>query len=508
MPRIPLLPEVKPRWDVINESLPVYVNVAHRCATNVYGEETVQGFRDAVEVGFLPELDLQQLVDGTLVGCHDDTVDRTMTNIGTGNVNTKTQVQWRAARIIPAIAGGTTHDALFWNEILDQYGGRCIIVPELKDTDVATATAFIAGIKKRGLERAVIGQCFGYATCKQLATNGITALFLSTNLPVAGSSGVPAGWTWASIKADGIDFVCFNINGNITAADVTAAKAAGLKVWGYTVNNLVDQAKADSLGMTGVFSNDPWLSSGNVQTVSAWDPEGAVRPKGMTHYYWNSVPAFAPYPQSALGTPHLSGDWLGSIGNTVIPYFHLPSYGLLNPPIRVSFRAHFGLGTGTAATLTGNIGVVLCSNPVSGFFMDSAKANQNAIAAVVRRNGQLQSWKYVAGAAAVSVNATPSAVTAGTNEVAPLASEGWIEVDVIITATTVQMIAQSPRYTSSTGAVQTAWNTPANANGQMTTPAVAHGMTTAQLANLELTVRLQDAGPSYISNVRVAPATA
>lgn len=559
MPRVlgPNLPYV-PNLDQYAESLPAYINFSHRCAPLVYGEETIDGFMDSVKSGFLPEFDLQQLVDGTLVACHDDTVDRTMTNIGTGNVNTKTQAQWRAARVKPAVEGGVTHDALFWNEMLDQFGRRAIIVPELKDGDAATATAFIAGIKKRGMERNIIAQCFGYATAKMFAQNGIPSMFLSSNMPVGGAAGVPVGWTWASMKADGITFFCFNFmrsDTNILLADVNAAKAAGLKVVGYTANTLADQAKANTLGLHGVFTNDPWLTSGNVQTQSGLNVAAGIRPKGSTYYRYSvasttTVAGTTALPPKDIG---INGESFGipNALNTMVTYFHLPNFGVITIPCRISMRIQFGQPAGG---LTTNAGFVLSNVPVAGFFEDNAHtlpAAQNAIACVVRRNGQLASWKYVAGADAVAVNNTPATVagvgtapnwttmpvpTPGVNEVGPTTGEGYVDFTALITTTTIQLFAQSPAYLSTTGtmagmpfaqlinATDTAVGTnPAwslnsaeynttqriamtgGANSFFSTPAVAHGMTAPQLAGMELTLRFASSGASYISDVRYSP---
>ena len=70
-----------PRPDLISE-LAAPAVIAHRGGgALVYPEQGLRGMIAAVDGGFLPEMDIQFLSDGTPVLCHDSTVDRTMTGV-------------------------------------------------------------------------------------------------------------------------------------------------------------------------------------------------------------------------------------------------------------------------------------------------------------------------------------------------------------------------------------------------------------------------------------------
>ncbi len=67
------------------------LTISHRGGTGVYPEHSWEAKSGSIASGFIPEFDLRLLADGrTLVNCHDVTVDRTMNNIGTGPVSSKT----------------------------------------------------------------------------------------------------------------------------------------------------------------------------------------------------------------------------------------------------------------------------------------------------------------------------------------------------------------------------------------------------------------------------------
>nr|WP_240689691.1 glycerophosphodiester phosphodiesterase family protein [Brevibacterium sp. S111] len=55
--------------------------ISHRGGADVYPEESMEGFTASAKDGFLPEMDIQFLEDGTPVLIHDDTADRTLNGV-------------------------------------------------------------------------------------------------------------------------------------------------------------------------------------------------------------------------------------------------------------------------------------------------------------------------------------------------------------------------------------------------------------------------------------------
>jgi len=360
--------------------------IAHRGGYNLYPEEGLEGMRAAMRSQFLPEVDVLALADGTLVCLHDDTVNRTMTG-QTGDATALTREQWLAMQIKPAVKGGKTGQTFLFEDWLDEFGGRVVLVPEIKNSTTAIINAVIAAIKDRGLEKSVIVQCFNFETCRTLAAAGIQALFLF---------GGSTSYTPEEIAAAGINFV--GPSSSVTATTVTNMKAAGLTVWVYTVNTPgVWQAQRDK-GADGVFSNDPWYVSGRYSTRTS-DPfgEGYGWPGIRAHYeIGNNLTTTAP----AVSGNALQFSQVDSTSNDVQVVYQ-DWAGKLALPVEISMRIEYGTDTDNSGH---GFGLVLYNNLADSDadFMDTAKAGQNGFTALLRRNGMAEAWTYVDGGGAVN----------------------------------------------------------------------------------------------------------
>jgi glycerophosphoryl diester phosphodiesterase len=113
---------------------------AHRGAMSHAPENTLAAFETAISMGvYRIECDVRQTADGHLVLMHDDTVDRT-TN-GTGSLRELTLEQVRELRAVTGAGGGTGSEPVpTLEEALRCAKGRCKLLVELKDTDIAEAT--------------------------------------------------------------------------------------------------------------------------------------------------------------------------------------------------------------------------------------------------------------------------------------------------------------------------------------------------------------------------------
>ena len=394
------------------------LTISHRGGPNIYPENSWEAKSGSVSSGFVPEFDLRLLADGqTFVSCHDPTVDRTMTNIGPGAVGTKTVAEWRRARIRPAIPGGREGRPILWDEVLDRWGGDVVLVPELKEP--ASAQIFVDGVRRRGLQSSVIAQTFDWAVARQVAAAGVETLFLSTRYPAQAPD---------AIRAVGIGFVGGDLR-HWTTAEVTAMQAAGLKVFGFTARTKAEAVTAVALACDAVFSDDAWLTTDSIPLQSG-DPFGeGIKPFGMGQPYRSSGLEVVAPPMRLAGRKL---GWSAPPGD--VTYARAPWAGVLSRPVRVSMRIHFGPSPDQAD----NAGFVLLEDAMTQPFTDGARAGQNALLFVVRRDGRLHGWRYVDGTAAVPANSpAPSAPPL----VAP-GCEGVVDFSVVLDETTVRLHAQ------------------------------------------------------------------
>ena len=218
--------------------------VAHRGGALVYPESSKEAFGAVSTTAFPIETDLRALQDGTLVPLHDETVDRTMSGV-TGGPGSLSREEWAVARILHP-QGGSEGTPTTWEAMLDEYGGRCTLVPELKDPNVDLA-AFAESILTRGLQDTVIVQTFDYPTARALARSGLRVLYLlrEGEEPEA-----------TAIRAGGIDLV--GPHKSISGEYLGLLKAAGLTVWPYTVNDEPAATRLSRDGADGVFTDNRW----------------------------------------------------------------------------------------------------------------------------------------------------------------------------------------------------------------------------------------------------------
>lgn len=155
------------------------LTISHGGGPGVYPEHSWEAKSGSIASGFIPEFDLRLLADGrTLVNCHDVTVDRTISNIGTGPVSGKTVSQWQRARIKPAIPGGAEGRPVFWDEVLDRWAGRVVLVAELKDP--SAVDVFLDSVLSRGLAPSILAKSFDLATASRLAAAGVETILSAT----------------------------------------------------------------------------------------------------------------------------------------------------------------------------------------------------------------------------------------------------------------------------------------------------------------------------------------
>lgn len=221
--------------------------IAHRGGAARYPEHSMEAYDADARAGFPIEQDVQLLRDGTPVIIHDDTVDRTMT--GHGKVKDLDLKQWKRMRIKPIKPGGKPVKPLLLKQVLDKFGGKHLLVPEIKSQDAKDA--LIGAVVKRGLQRDVIIQSFFYEAAVAAAGKNIPTLWLSSD--------APTNEKFDAAKKAGITYWGYNLD--LDAAAVKRAVDAGLKPVAWTVNTVSDARRQFRAGAVGVFTNNPWKLS-------------------------------------------------------------------------------------------------------------------------------------------------------------------------------------------------------------------------------------------------------
>lgn len=398
------------------------LTISHRGGPGVYPEHSWEAKTGSTSYGFVPEFDLRALADGrTLVNSHDVTVERTMVNIGSGEVSTKTVAEWKHARIRPAIPGGWEGRPVFWDEVLEKWGGRLVLVAELKD-DTAVQV-FVDSIVSRGVQRAVLAQSANWAVATRIAAAGIETMYLSNSTPAQ---------TPAELTAAGIHYYGGNVLAT-PAETVQAMQAAGIRTVGYTVHTLTEATTPAARAWDGLFSDDAWRTTESIP-IRSGDPFGdGIRPYGMDVYSYDPSCGTVGEPQVPI---RLVGRRLGfSQAASPVACASQPWAGKeLARPLRVSMRLWFGTG----GEQTASLGFAL-SSAASGLFVDGPCPGQNAFAFVVRRNGQLAAWSYADGGGPVTLGATT--LKPG-QEYAPAGWEGAVDFSVLVEQDRIILQAQ------------------------------------------------------------------
>lgn len=397
---------------------PVYIG--HRGSPVVYPEHSLEGYRAVALDGFCPEQDVRELADGTLVCIHDATTNRTMDVNAT--VASMTKAEWLKARINPAVKGGDTAQPALFEHVLDDLGGTILLLPELKTLTVGACDKFIAAIKKRGLERAVIVQCSNYDLAVRMAQAGLAALFL-----VGTGSAIP----FSQMVADGIQYI--GPSRTAPASVIADGNAAGLRSLAYTMLTKEQGDTQLARGAFGLFCDDPWTVSDQIPVKTVFEPNGTSWPGA---YGYTRTPGVGNSPATHnQWRINVDGVVSGSELNGNIYHLNLPVMGLVKPPFKLYFDVNFE----RSGTQTSLVGFYLWKNLTdpTALFEDAAVPGQWGYTGGVRRNGNIHLWKYLNGSTASAV-----ASSTGTT-IAPENMMGTATMMVHVTSTEVMISSNS-----------------------------------------------------------------
>jgi glycerophosphoryl diester phosphodiesterase len=253
---------------------------AHRAAKNIFPESSQEGYRGCVSMGLnVLEMDVRIATDGTLIVHHDDTMERTTNK--TGSVERYSAMGFRSAKI--DLLPGWEGTPVLFEDLLREFGNKVIYAPEIKGPGVNEKLVDV--IIKYNLQNNVIIQSFSATDLTYAISKGIPVVYLKAQEDY--SPQTILGW--------GINSV--GLSTSLSDTYVSSCIDAGLKAYMYTVNRRYEYDEFSSLGVHGVFSDDPlWVT--RKSPILEWDP---FRDQVFTHGHF-SPPAISDYTGGDRGT--------------------------------------------------------------------------------------------------------------------------------------------------------------------------------------------------------------
>ena len=199
-------------------------------------ENTCASFRKALRSGASGlEFDVRRCGDGRLVVLHDETIDRT-TN-GRGRVRDLSYGELRQ------FDAGFGEPIPLLTDVLDEFGGHCLLNIELKDAGIASDVKRL--VLDRQLDRHVLVSAFEWEQLQPLCPE-IPIALLSSKLRNLVSSARELG------------AIAIHPRRNmVSRALVAAAREAELRVHVWTVNDPAEVSRFRDLGIDGIFTDFP-----------------------------------------------------------------------------------------------------------------------------------------------------------------------------------------------------------------------------------------------------------
>ncbi len=220
------------------------LNIGHRGAMGHAPENTLASIQKALDfnVDWI-EIDVY-VVEGELVVIHDDTLDRT-TN-GTGNVMDQSLAALRE------LDAGDGEKIPLFSEVLALVDKRAGINVELKGPGTAApAVAALEAAIANGWQRdQFLLSAFDH-------TQLLEAKALNPQLRRAGLYDTADGPNWDFLTTELAAYAVNPWHADVTPDLVDAAHAHGLKVFVYTVNDMVDISWMRTCNVDGIFTNYP-----------------------------------------------------------------------------------------------------------------------------------------------------------------------------------------------------------------------------------------------------------
>lgn len=241
--------------------------VAHRGYSAVAPENTLAAFRAAIDAGAdAIEFDVRLTRDGHAVVLHDATVDRT-TN-GHGEVSKLTLAELRALRANKRFAPRFPDARVpTLDEVLALARGRTMALAELKDPDRKRLPRLLAeALIRHDMARRTLVISFHAGSLRRFRKLAPAVPVGLLALPYD-----PPRRRAIQVRADAM----LGFFGALDRRVVRTARAAGLEVYSWTVNDPVALRRIARLGVDGIISDDVAAARAAVEAI-------AGRPGGLS----------------------------------------------------------------------------------------------------------------------------------------------------------------------------------------------------------------------------------
>ncbi|MBD1373850.1 glycerophosphodiester phosphodiesterase [Hazenella sp. IB182357] len=246
------------------------LNIAHRGASGYAPEHTMVSYQLGDDMGAdYIEIDLQLTKDGHLIAFHDETLDRTTTGSGKVSNHTLKEIKELDAgswfnKAYPAYAKEEYKNEKVptLDEILSHFGSNKKYYIETKGFDINNKMEkkLLASLEKHGLlekdklrDKHIIIQSFNkfsLLSIKKMNSDIPLVRLLAQNA---------SGWR-ADLELNIIKRYAMGVGlkyKHVDASYIAKARALGLEIHPYTVNETEDMERLLDWGVTGIFSNYP-----------------------------------------------------------------------------------------------------------------------------------------------------------------------------------------------------------------------------------------------------------
>ena len=244
---------------------PTTLVAAHRGGAALWPENSLLAFRQALALGVdALEFDLHMTADGEIVVLHDPTLDRTST--GLGPVRDLKLADLAAVRLKTRDGAATDERVPTFAELLDLAApAPVVLLPEIKvDANRQRYDGIeekvLALVRARGLSARTTLQAFQVETIRRLRALEPTArtMLLVGRGDLERDRARPAE---AVRRARDLGATDLGMNHRLIDADVmAAARAAGIRLSAWTVNEEADVRRMIDLGVDIVMTDRPDLA--------------------------------------------------------------------------------------------------------------------------------------------------------------------------------------------------------------------------------------------------------
>jgi glycerophosphoryl diester phosphodiesterase len=369
----------------------------HKGGANVAPEDTMDAYRASVAYGQRTiDVDAVILADGAVGVMHDSTIDRTTT--GTGAVADQTSLSWKNLVVdSPSWFGGNSFGNTkppLLTEVFAEFGGKVVIAIEPK-TQGACAVAVADLVNRFGLKDSVILFTAFWADIPTLVATGAHVRFIMTT----GTEKTPAEIAAAGVA--GVD--CDYTAAAMTSTLIGQMHAAGLTVYGYTMNRQSEVAAWMAKGGDGWISDDPYYSAGFYNNYAY---RLSKMPLTSQTYYHGHI----------TGSANVRGVYTAPDGWGVSDTLNLGArtilIGAISPikgnPAADTFTIDFTIKFESAVDTNRWTGLYVCFGSDQAFSDSASAAGRNGYRCLISGAGNVQIAKYTDG---VSVGNVASATS-------------------------------------------------------------------------------------------------